>query len=242
MVENEQSLKTIKGQKESFLSHNYIVLGEDELHKVSAADHLTIIGHSTAPKTEADTETAGLYIQGDNANQCVARLKRHGLQYAPKLLSLECCHAAIAHGIAEQLSNHLFFKYSLIEASTAAVGRNPGMGGWSLRDDSYGRALLGHNKLWIFYINGHSVAQREHDSYVIDDILKQISPQQFHVTFFSHYQPGCLGGRVGRYCLANKSKISLEQALFFAKEKTVSATQEALDLTLDELYQPLSIK
>jgi len=233
----EEKEKTIKGQKENAEKNNYIILRDDELYKVRATDHLTIIGHSTSPEETQDPDDTGLYIQGDNANKCVARLKKLGLRHAPKLLSLECCYAAQHQGVAEQLSKHPFFKYSLIEASTAAVGRNPGMG-WGMHSDRYGRSLFRRGALWFFFISGYSVATYQHDSYALEDVLSQISPQQFHVTFFNHYKPGWFGGRVGRCCAANKSETNLEQVLFFANEKTASATKDALDLTLKELYEP----
>ena len=115
----ETSDSLIKGQMNNAKKNNYIVLQEQELTQVRATDHLTIAGHSTPPKGGAGDEEddSGFYIQGETADQLVKRLVRSGLGFAPKILSLETCKAAVENGIARNLSIHPFFKNSFIEAN-----------------------------------------------------------------------------------------------------------------------------
>ncbi|BCA93946.1 hypothetical protein TUM19329_03070 [Legionella antarctica] len=68
-----------------------------------------------------------------------------------------------------------------------------------------------------------------HGTYTIEDVIKTISPSDFHRLFFTYYDAGILGGRVGRYCFFSKNEITLEQALIFANEDPKSATSKALD-------------
>ncbi len=227
----------IIGQKNNAKAHHYTVLNDDELHKVNTADHFTIVGHTTEPPKNGETELGdtGLYLQGDDASECINKLKQLGLASAPKIVTLESCSAALPKGIAQELSKQPFFKYSVIEANTGAVGRNPG-GHWSLPTDSLGRSIISSNKsFWVFYLQGYEVARHSHDSYDLEHLLEQIAPNQFQERFFSNYHPGIFGGRVGRYC-ANKTPLSLAKALFFAQGKTNSATADALNLTLEQIY------
>ena len=156
----ETSEITVEGQKENARKHGYIVLGEKELGKVRSWDHLTIVGHSTAPQSSSSDSSSendcGLYIQGDTADECYTRLRYSGLRVPPKVLSLECCHAAIDGGIAETLSAHKFFKTSLVEANPSGVGRNPETVVWSgFLLDKFGRAVMFHGEYdWVFMRGG----------------------------------------------------------------------------------------
>jgi len=235
LQESEEDL--IAGQKKNAKAHHYTVLNNDELHKVCSGDHLTIIGHTTRPPKKDENELAdtGLYIQGETAEECIQRLKNLGLRCGPKILTLESCYAGLADGIAQQLSKHPFFKYSLIEANLGAVGRNYGKN-WCVPTDSLGRSVITTSKsLWVFYLKGCEVLRHYHGDYELEQVLDQIKPQQFQQCFFSNYHPGWLGGRVGRYC-SKGTALTLAKALFFAQENTNSATADALDLTLEQLY------
>ncbi|MCL9685133.1 hypothetical protein [Legionella maioricensis] len=220
----------IIGQMNNAKKHNYIILQEKELEQVGATDHLTITGHSTSPKpNEGDDQ--GLYIQGETAEQCVARLVTSGLSFAPKILSIESCKAAVDDGIARKLSLHPFFKNSLIEANPGGIGRNPGYLSWNgMTVDSFGRVVL-REKInpWLFLLRGTVVAERRHASYKLQDIIQTIMPPDFHELFFSYYNSGIFGGRVGRYCFFTGNKITLERALILANEKPESSTAKALD-------------
>lgn len=187
---NETSPCTVAGQTTNALNNNYIVLSEKDLHNICATDHLTIVGHSTAPKDllqdeDEDTDT-GLFIQGETAAQCVDRLKSAGLSVPPKILSLECCKAGVRNGLAETISSHAFFQNSLIESTNGSVGRNPGKAKWpSFPLDSFGRALL-HSKSsqWIFFHREQIIATRQHGDYQLQDILQIMLPRNCH-EFFS---------------------------------------------------------
>lgn len=228
----------ISGQKKDAQRYNYIILTDSELHKVTSSDHLTIVGHTTEPNADEEDEQrdTGSYIQGESAVECIKHLRQLGLRCGPKILSLEACYAGIKEGIAQQLSKDLLFKYSLIEANTHAVGRNYGAI-WMLATDYLGRAIINPQKsMWVFYLQGYELQRSAHGSYELGQVLEQLELPQFQQRFFSNYHPGCFGGRVGRYC-AKGSPLTLGKALFFAQENTSSATADALDLTLEELYK-----
>jgi hypothetical protein len=231
----ETDPKTIKGQIKNAKRHHYTVLAEDELYKVHAWDHLTIVGHSTAPKSETedqDTSTSeddtGFYIQGETAKECVSRLRENGLKVPPKILSMECCRAGIIKGIAHQISEHPFFKTTVIETNTSGIGRNPGNIHWGMLIDSFGRAVVREDlNPWLFLLGGKTIAKHKHAEYTLQQVLEKVLPYNFHTSFFSFYHPGFFGGRVGRYC-KNGIKITLEQATLFAEKSPNSATANAL--------------
>lgn len=227
----ETSGPIIKGQMNNAIKNNYIVLQEKELDHVLATDHLTIAGHSASPGEEDDR---GFYIQGETADQCVKRLINSGLGFAPKILSVECCKAAVENGIARGLSIHPFFKNSLIEANSGGIGRNPGYLIWNgMTVDNFGRVVMHEKKHpWIFLLRGNIVASHLHGTYKLQEIIGTISHPDFHELFFAHYNPGIFGGRVGRYCFFTGNKIILEQALTFANEDPESATSKTLDSIL----------
>ncbi|STX42210.1 Uncharacterised protein [Legionella donaldsonii] len=251
----ETAKTTVVGQMRNAEKHGYIVLKEKELNKVSTRDHLSIVGHSFSPKLEveadidamsllvrspkgmecelaediAQQEDTGFYIQGETAEQCIKRLQQAGLKKGPLLLSLECCIAAAANGIAEQLSSHRFFINTIIEANTSGIGRNPGNLSWSMPEDCFGRVVLQDSKNpWIFLLGGSQVAKRSHGTYQISEVIRTILQQDFHSRFFSHYRPGLRGGRVGRYCESTGQRITREKAVAFALEQRGSATDIAL--------------
>ncbi|WP_199744140.1 hypothetical protein [Legionella sp. km772] len=233
----ESDEELITGQKKNAQQHGYLVLAENELHKVKKSDHLTLVGHSTPPPSadKSNLNDSGDYIQGESAPQCVKRLKQAGLRCGPKIFSLESCLAGLPDGIAQQLSRDPFFKYTLIEANTTAVGRSYGAH-WALKMDYLGRAILNPQKsMWHFYLQGYEIQRLVHASYKLEQVLEQIKPAYFQQRFFSNYQPGCFGGRVGRDC-AKGILLTLERALFFAQENQNSATADALDLTLKQIY------
>ncbi|HHF7344085.1 TPA: hypothetical protein ACPSKB_000486 [Legionella feeleii] len=246
---------TVEGQMRNAEKHGYIVLKEKELNKVSARDHLSIVGHSFPPKSEVEAdidatllqvrppeemeaelaedigqrEDTGFYIQGETAEQCIKRLQKAGLKKGPQILSLECCIAAAANGIAEQLSSHRFFINTIIEANTSGIGRNPGNLSWSMAEDCFGRVVLQDSKNpWIFLLGGTQVAKRSHGTYQISEVIKTILQQDFHSRFFSYYRPGLRGGRVGRYCENTGQRITREKAVALAVEQPGSATDIAL--------------
>lgn len=228
----ESSQTVLPGQINNAQANNYTVLKENELYKVHSADHLTIVGHSVGPKTlrareEDYDEDTGRYIQGDTAAQCVDRLVSSGLRFAPKILSLECCHAAVKNGIAPMLSIHPFFKNSLVEANTGGIGRNIRT---NMTVDFYGRVVMHEEKNpWIFFLRGIAIIKQTHGTYMLNQVLENINPTDFHKRFFVDYKPGFFGGRVGRYCSTTKYEITLEQALIFANNNPHSATGKALD-------------
>lgn len=250
----ETAKTTVEGQMRNAEKHGYIVLKEKELNKVRAEDHLTIVGHSFPPQlSEADIQLkwaeelcaedvikdsvelvhnlddTGFYIQGETAEQCVKRLQQAGLKKGPQILSLECCIAAVANGIAEQLSGHRFFMNTIIEANTSGIGRNPGDLFWSMPEDSFGRVVINDNKNpWIFLLGGARAAKRSHGTYQINEVIRAILQQDFHARFFSHYKPGLAGGRIGRYCESTGLRITREKAEAFARDKPKSATDNAL--------------
>jgi hypothetical protein len=156
----------------------YIILKTNRLYQVSCTDHLTIIGHSIKAKTlqtvKNDDAETGCYIQGDTAEECVRRLIRAGLRCAPKILSLECRHAAVANGIAVNLSRHPVFKNSLIEANTGAIGRNVST---NMTIDTYGRIVMNEDKNpWFFFLDGTIVTKETHGTYTFDQILEKTAP------------------------------------------------------------------
>lgn len=250
----ETAEATVNGQMRNAKKHGYIVLGEKELNKVNAEDHLTIVGHSFSPKLSVKSEIGagspqvkspeergselaedsvqlddpGFYIQGETAEQCVKRLQQAGLKKAPRVLSLECGMAAVANGIAEQLSVHRFFINTIIEANANGIGRNPGNLHWTLPEDSFGRVVIKeHENPWIFLLAGAQVAKCTHGDYQIDEVINTILKQDFHARFFSHYSPGFWGGRVGQYCDTGH-RITREKAEALARDKPGSATDIAL--------------
>ncbi|BCA93941.1 hypothetical protein TUM19329_03020 [Legionella antarctica] len=152
--------QVLNGQKANAIRNNYVILNANELYKVSNADHLTLVGHSTSPGLTQDGGDTGLYLQGETAIQIVDRLTKSGLYCAPKVLSLECCRAALKDGIAQKLSAHPFFKNSIIEANTSGIGRNPGNAGWGeMAEDIFGRVVINAVKNpWLFLLRGFTVA------------------------------------------------------------------------------------
>lgn len=238
----QTSQSIIDGQMNNALSHNYIVLKENELYKVRAWDHLTIAGHSTAPPNLLnDDEDTGLYIQGEGAEQCVNRLQKAGLRVSPKILSLECCNAAVENGIGQMLSAHPFFKTSLVEANHSSIGRNPGHVKWACMPvDSFGRVVMRSYRFpWVFLVAGTVVAEYAHGQYLLRNILQILFPKDFHACFFAHYTPGFFLGRAGRYCLTG-NRLSLEQAILFAEEDPDSASAQALEKVMQESILPLA--
>ncbi len=226
----ETTQRIIDGQTKNAQKNGYIVLTQNELHKVGAEDHLTLVGHSTAPNELGDDQDTGLYIQTETAEQCVNRLKRAGLKQAPKILSLECCNAGIPNGIGMQLAAHPFFYYTLIETNLSAIGRNPGTILWNMPIDRYGRVVTDDkNKSWIFLHNGQVIDKKLHGTYELQDIIPKIEHFDFHSRFFAHYKPGFLGGRAGRHCFFTGDKITPEKARFFASLEPESATVKALE-------------
>jgi hypothetical protein len=233
----------LKGQILNASKKDYTVLEENDLHKVRAWDHLTIVGHSTAPKNTLDEDDdedidTGLFIQGETALQCIDRLQKSGLRVPPKILSLECCKAGVTNGIAQMLSTQSFFATSLVESSNGSVGRNPGKTKWSLEEDSFGRVLMHPTSFqWIFFYEGLVVAEHQHGEYKLHDILQTILPSNFHDSFFSCYKPGLFGGRAGRHCWFG-NKIDLEQATLFAEDDPDSATAKALEMVMSYKSAP----
>lgn len=239
----ETSKSTFLGQMRNAIKNHYTVLDETELHKVSSGDHLTIVGHSTAPKVSLDKNVDnGLYIQGETAPQLVHRLKQSGLKKAPTVLSLESCHTGIEEGIALKLSIHPFLNNTLIEASSSGIGRNPGNVKWGgMTVDIFGRVLLNASKHpWIFLLSGKIIATHQHGKYKLDEIVDTVLSLNFHNRFFKYYRPGFFGGRVGRYCHATGQNLTLELAKKFAEEDPNSATAKALDCLLLE-YSPAKL-
>lgn len=226
------SKDTLLGQIENARKHQYIVLGENELDKVYAWDHLTIVGGTSSFLNDNNT---GFYIEKEDAAQCVKRLQKAGLKVSPKILSLECGNAGITDGIALQLSNHLFFRNSLIEANNGMLGRNSGLIKWSgFTVDGFGRsASSSFDSSWFFFLGGKVSPAYSHGGYQLANILQQILPTDFHASFMNHYQPGFFWGRVGRYCSSGE-KITLEQATIFADETPNSASALALEQVMQE--------
>ncbi|HHF7347322.1 TPA: hypothetical protein ACPSKE_000482 [Legionella feeleii] len=250
----ETAKATVEGQMRNAEKHGYVVLGEKELNKVSAEDHLTIVGHSFAPKLSVESDIGagtpqvksleinselaedsvqlddpGFYIQRETAEQSVKRLQQAGLKKAPRVLSLECGMAAVRNGIAEQLSVHRFFINTIIEANANGIGRNPGNIHWTMHEDSFGRVVIKeHESPWIFLLAGAQVAKCNHGDYQIEEVISTILKQDFHTRFFSHYSPGFWGGRVGRYCEETGQRITREKAVALAVEQPGSATDIAL--------------
>lgn len=222
----------LQGQINNARTNHYIVLEENELDKVYAWDHLTIVGGTLSSQSDNNT---GLYIEKEDAGQCVKRLQQAGLKVSPKILSLECCNAGISEGIAQQLSNHLFFKNSLIEANVAMLGRNPGLVKWSgFTVDNFGRSASSlSDQSWVFLLAGKAIGAYSHGHYKLENILQQVLPVDFHTQFISHYNPGFFWGRVGRYCSSGE-KITFEQATIFADETPNSATAIALEKVMQE--------
>lgn len=237
-ISHQETASEAKGQQANFIAYHYTILSDHELHKIRPADHLTIIGAPEVPTDDEERkEQMADNIGGDNAAQCIARLVKLGLQLAPKVLTLELHHAGTPGGFAQELSKNSLFKYSVIEANVGIVGRNTKPRSWSFPTDSLGRSIQTHCSNWHFYLSGYHIGTYKHKSYQLEDVIEELSPKGFHDSFFSNYKPGCRGGRVGRYC-ANDNKITLEQALFFVNEKRASATTDAVDLTLKNVYQP----
>jgi hypothetical protein len=233
----ETSAKDVNGQKQNALKHQYIILEENELNRVSANDHLTLAGHSTPPKSTGEEDSdQGLHMQGETAEQLTARMIKAKLKVAPKVLSLECCKAGISNGLAYTLSTQSFFKNSFIETSTDSIGRNPGTISWTnMSEDGFGRVLRDERKhFWHFLLRGKEVAKLAHGQYDLKSVINTLSPSNFHDRFFFYYKPGIFGGRVGRYCASTKNKITLERAIIFANEDPNSATAQALDQVLEE--------
>lgn len=232
----DTSHDTVQGQIRNALRNAYIVLEINDLHRVRAWDHLTIVGHSTAPAEmlgapvdeDADTDT-GIFIQGETAGQCVDRLQKAGLRVPPKILSLECCKAGVKNGLAQMLSSHPFFANSLIECSNGGIGRNPGRMKWILPEDCFGRVLLYPSQdRWIFLHHGVVIKELKHGDYILQDILQTILPVDFHESFFAFYKPGFFGGRAGWHCRLG-NRITLLQAEHFAEDEPDSATAAALE-------------
>ncbi|HDV6633023.1 TPA: hypothetical protein RJX14_001824 [Legionella pneumophila] len=232
---SESAEATLLGQKTNAKDHGYILLNSHELGQVTWEDHLTIMGHSSLATTPS--EDTGLYMQGDTAIDLIDRLTTNGLKEAPKILSLESCQAGIPGGLAQQLSQSPFFKYTLIEGNLSGVGRKPRETLWNFPTDSLGRAVLKpDNSPWMFYLGGFLVGQLIHDTYKIKDLFNTLSPTAFHKHFFVYYQPGLCGGRAGRYCFFNKTTITLEKASCLAHEDPDSASAKALEVVLEKLY------
>ena len=96
--------------------------------------------------------------------------------------------------------------------------------------DGFGRVVMREKEHpWIFLLRGILVAEHRHASYKLQDIIKTIESPDFHELFFSYYDSGFFGGRVGRYCFFTGKRITLEKALTFANEEPESATSKALD-------------
>ncbi|MGQ3889845.1 hypothetical protein ACQUW5_12540 [Legionella sp. CNM-1927-20] len=178
----ETSVHIVAGQMENARKYGYIILEGNELHKVKREDHLTIVGHSTPPKLagidldeDEDLNDTGYYIQGENAEQCVQRLKQAGLIEAPQVLSLECCRAGIEKGIAEQLSSQPFFKDTLIEANPGGISRSSGHVICSLVPDIYGRMVMrAEFNPWVFLLSGQPVLKLRHNEYKIEKVLETL--------------------------------------------------------------------
>ncbi len=221
-----------EGQQENAVRTGYVALGEHELHKVKASDHLTVVGHSTPPKSsdKEDEEDTGHFIQGETASKFLRRLTYSGLSVPPKILSLECCQAGIADGLAYKLSKTPFMRNTIIEACTGGIGRETKHTKFSgFTFDVFQRVIKAkETRPWKFYLAGKRVAAFAHASYALEDAIRSIVSRDFHFQFFRVYNPGIFGGRVGRYCDKNSCRISLEQAKRFAKEKPGSATAIAL--------------
>lgn len=257
---SDTSASTILGQKQNFETHGYVILNTEQLDQVRVLDHLTVIGRSLYKLKRVDEEqkqattynaqenenasalVEGTNIEGGKEEQFVQQLKQAGLKYAPKLLTLECNKVGEQGGLAQKLSNTLFFKYTLIEANCGSVGRNPQQQRWCYATDTLGRSTFTANDIWLFYASGFKLASALHCSYNLTDeeavkkILDVNALAGFAKSFTTHYKPGFFNGRVGRYCKAANRPIDLEQALVFANEKPASATTEALDSTLKELF------
>lgn len=226
----------INGQKKNANKHGYIILDGHDLSRVTAEDHLTLVGHSTAPASlvQSDSDT-GNYIQGDSALTLTQSLIALDLVSAPRLLILECCRAGIINGLAQQLSKQPFFKYSMIEAYTGPVGRNPGNIYWSMPTDQLGRSVFTvEDNYWMLYFRNQPVAAYTHGSVEIQNLLAQISPDQFHHRFLGLYNPGFFGGRAIRHYLSSCSLITMQDALLWARQRPESASAKAVDEALAE--------
>jgi hypothetical protein len=237
----ETKKTTLQGQINNAKQHHYIVLSENELGKVHAWDHLTIVGNSKSPKeteslNEDENDGTGLFFQRETGVECVRRLQASGLRVPPKILSLECGYAAVKGGIAQQLSKHPFFSSTLLEANSNGIGRNPGTVVWSgFLKDAFGRTSIAQKeKNWSFMVRGETISTYQHGEYNLKDVLKPLLSSNFHNRFFEVYNPGCNGGRVGRYCRNNRIKITLEKAMQFATSDPDSATGRALESIMRE--------
>ncbi|WP_419419175.1 hypothetical protein ACNVED_11610 [Legionella sp. D16C41] len=206
----ETSSLMVNGQMENARKHGYIVLETNQLGKVKSNDHLTIVGHSTPPKALANKnskkssalEDAGYFIQGETAEECINRLFQNGLKKAPRVLSLECCKAAIIpNGIAEQLSKHPFLVNVIIEANTSAVGRNTGNILWTYTPDSFGRVVMKEaNNPWVFLLAGKQVFQALHGTYKLNEVIEEISKPKEDIAYSRILSP-----RLGIFKLANQA-------------------------------------
>ena len=212
--------KIVFGQMENSRKNGYIVLQENELGHVRASDHLTLVGHSTPPKKpheptaddeDSDFDDMGGYIQGDTAEECVARLKKEGLKHPPQILSLECCNAAIKDGIAQKLSSHPFFINTIIEANTSGIGRNPGGIKWSMTHDKYGRVIVNHKRNpWQFLLAGQIVAKHAHGTYDVKEVVTKKFQHDSQAHFLPPYSPGLF---VAQKIDDNEKRIRLDQTI-----------------------------
>ena len=219
--------KCAPGQIRNAQEYGYIYLSENQLNKVGINDHLTIVGHSSV----GDLVDDGLTLQGDNAEALVKRLKRSGLQVAPKILSLESCKVGINNGLGFKLSSNIFFRNSIIEASDSSVGRNPGFINWNgFKLDSFGRILLKEElSLWKIIFRGKLFSSFRHAQYnLVEEVDKYLS-KNIHIEFMNCYKPGLFGGRAGRYSWFYNREITLEKATYFARDNLESASARALE-------------
>lgn len=203
----------VEGQIQEAIRFGYTQLSGNELHRVTADDHLTLVGHSCGPsndleeKEDSDDDT-GKYMQGETAEDILARLKDDGLTASPAILSLECCHAAVQDGLAEQLSRLSFFQQTLIEAHVSGVGRHwkPGPnGGFAI--DTYGRKVIFMaDGLWHFYLAGNLVKRAEHGKYDLLAILVDVNPLPSKEALYTVYNGYVSGFSFSKYSIFGKEK------------------------------------
>lgn len=215
------------------LKHGYRILAENDLSKVKLDDHLTLVGHSSQDAA-GDDEDNGRFMHGELAHELADRLAACGLATAPRILSLECCHAGNDNGLAFDLSRLDFFKFVFIETCVAAVGRKPKKVKWNLKEDDYGRAIIGSGigeHPWRLLFNGYILESYQHASYKIEMRTQLFLNEDTWPIIRAAYQPGFFGGRIGRYMFfTGTSVFSLDDLIGFSKQNPNSASARALEI------------
>jgi hypothetical protein len=231
----------LESHQRNAIKHGYHILAENELYRVSFNDHLTLVGHSSSDAA-GDKKDAGKYMHGELAHELAETLVTCGLTTAPKILSLECCEAGSDDGLAFDLSRLAFFKFVFIETCVAGIGRKPDKVKWNLKEDGYGRAIMGTGAgelPWRLLFNGIELARYQHDSYKVDASVQLFLDLDTWPTIRSAYQPGIFGGRIGRYMFFKDTEtFSLNKLIQFAKQEPDSASAKAFEIyTQQELIQ-----